>query len=721
MELTLISEDATWWLFTLPAILKLQAFFNTPLVLSIFTIIAILGTLGLLTWAFSTSGPAWKYGRNQMGRVPIPGFRGLPIFGSLFSLSHGLAHRTLASMASSQAATQLMAFSLGSTPAVIASDPVTAREILTSPHFANRPIKHSAKQLMFSRAIGFAPNGTYWRLLRRIASSHLFAPKRILAHEAGRRLDCAAMLSSISKEQTLHGFVVLRKHLQAASLNNIMEIVFGKRYDTVHDSDEEAREVQEIVREGFELLGAFNWCDHLPWLKYFYDPFCIDERCVALAPRVKRLVNRIIDEHRRGRVSGSVKLSDDSDFVDVLLSLEGEEKLEEDDMVAVLWVFTCHSPATHHPPPPPPPSPSPATHLSPPPTTHCHYHYYPLVTTYHPPPSPTYAPPPATYSPPPPAIHHPPPPPLTRYQPPPATVTHPPTITTHPPPPAICHPPATTTHHLPPPPTRYHSLPVTVTHPPTTTTHHLPATTTHHPPPTCHHHHYPPPPPPPTRYHPPSATEMIFRGTDTTALLTEWVMAQLVLNPVIQAKLQHELETLIGTKTVTDNDISKLPYLQAVVKETLRVHPPGPLLSWARLSTSDVHLSNGMVIPADTTAMVNMWAITHDPNVWDDPTVFKPERFLPSEVGGVDVTSGFDVRGNDLRLAPFGAGRRVCPGKNLGLVTVSLWVAKLVHHFKWVEDISAHPIDLSEVLKLSCEMKNPLSVVAVPRTSVSTF
>ncbi|KAI8013640.1 Cytochrome P450 78A1 [Camellia lanceoleosa] len=201
------------------------------------------------------------------------------------------------------------------------------------------------------------------------------------------------MLSSISKEQTLHGFVVLRKHLQAASLNNIMEIVFGKRYDTVYDSNEEAREVQEIVREGFELLGAFNWCDHLPWLKYFYDPFCIDERCVALVPRVKRLVNRIIDEHRRGRVSGSVKLSDDSDFVDVLLSLEDEEQLEEDDMVAVLW-------------------------------------------------------------------------------------------------------------------------------------------------------------------------EMIFRGTDTTALLTEWVMAELVLNPVIQAKLQHELETLMETKSVMHNDISKLPYLQ---------------------------------------------------------------------------------------------------------------------------------------------------------------
>lgn len=198
---------------------------------------------------------------------------------------------------------------------------------------------------------------------------------------------------------------------------------------------------------------------------------------------------------------------------------------------------------------------------------------------------------------------------------------------------------------------------------------------------------------------------MIFRGTDTTALLTEWVMAELVLNPDVQAKLHHELKPL---KNARDADVANLPYLQAVVKETLRVHPPGPLLSWSRLSTSDVHLSNGMVVPADTTTMVNMWAITHDPNVWADPFLFKPERFLLSQ-GGEDV----DVRGNDLRLAPFGAGRRVCPGKNLALATVSLWVAKLVHHFKWVED-GSRAVDLGEMLKLSCEMKNPLSVVAVP-------
>lgn len=206
---------------------------------------------------------------------------------------------------------------------------------------------------------------------------------------------------------------------------------------------------------------------------------------------------------------------------------------------------------------------------------------------------------------------------------------------------------------------------------------------------------------------------MIFRGADTTALLTEWIMAELVLNRDVQAKLHHELDTIVGgRRSVTDADVAKMPYLQAVVKETLRLHPPGPLLSWARLSTSDVQLSNGMVIPANTVAMVNMWAITHDHSVWEDPWRFNPDRFVPSAAGG----GGFnvDVRGNDLRLAPFGAGRRVCPGKGLGMVSVSLWVAKMVQNFMWVED-EAQPVDLTEVLKLSSEMKTPLSAVAVPR------
>ncbi|KAK9111129.1 hypothetical protein Scep_018648 [Stephania cephalantha] len=573
-----LKDSSNWWLLTLPAIFGTKTIDPLLLLLSLF--MAIL-TVTLLAWALSPGGTAWAHNRAHKGRVSIRGPRGLPLLGSILSLSRALPHRTLASMtcgttgssssSSSLSLRQLMALSVGSTPVVVASDPHTAREILTSPHFADRPIKSSARSLMFDRAMGFAPNGTYWRMLRRIGSSHLFAPRRILAHESGRQLDCAAMLRAVDGERarcSRGGAVVLRKHVQVAALNNIMGSVFGKRYefgfcDGTNNNininnviSEEAMELQEMVNEGFELLGAFNWSDYIPWLSYFYDPLRVKERCEALVPRVRKLVMNIIDEHRlrrRGLNKRSIdQLNDDSDFVDVLLSLDGEEKLTQDDMVSVLW-------------------------------------------------------------------------------------------------------------------------------------------------------------------------EMIFRGTDATAILAEWVMAELVLNPNVQSKLQEEVDSVLinpcnttNNATITDEMVAnKMPYLGAIIKETLRVHPPGPLLSWARLSTSDVGLSNGMVIPAHTTAMVNMWAITHDPTIWAEPNKFKPERFLD----GSSDKHGLDVRGSDLRLAPFGAGRRVCPGKNLGLVTVGLWVAKLVHRFEWVED-PENKVDLTELMKLSCEMKTPLSALALPRNLV---
>ncbi|XP_021714744.1 cytochrome P450 78A7-like [Chenopodium quinoa] len=552
MAATIPNDEKLWLFFTLPQIITFENIISTNLTSFPFlATLIVLYFLGLFTWAIFSSpgGPAWKKGRNHMGQVPIPSPKGLPVFGSLFTLSHGLAHQTLAYMAQGFGSKQLMALSLGSTPVVVTSDPEIAREILTSPYFADRPIKQSAKQLMFSRAIGFAPSGAHWRLLRRIAASHLFSPRRILAHESGRMLECTNMVNAIFKEQVLHGVVSIRKHLQAAALNNIMGSVFGKRYDLMNgegNMSHEAKELDELVKEGFELLGAFNWSDHLPWLKHFCDPSGIVQRCSSLVPHVRRLVQLIIDEHRERRMNNGSDASENSDFVDVLLSLEGEEKLQEDDMVAVLW-------------------------------------------------------------------------------------------------------------------------------------------------------------------------EMIFRGTDTIALLIEWILAELVLNPTIQSKLQNEIANAMES-AATNSAIAKLPYLQAVVKETLRLHPPGPLLSWARLSTTNVSLSNGMVVPKGTTTMVNMWSITHDPNVWDNPAMFNPERFLHnSATAGIDI----DVRGSDLRLAPFGAGRRVCPGKDLALVTVSQWVAMLVHNFKWIQH-ETNPIDLGEVLKLSCEMKCPLSAVAIPRNCFVT-
>lgn len=200
---------------------------------------------------------------------------------------------------------------------------------------------------------------------------------------------------------------------------------------------------------------------------------------------------------------------------------------------------------------------------------------------------------------------------------------------------------------------------------------------------------------------------MIFRGTDTVAILLEWILARMVLHPTIQSKLQSEIHAVVGDRPIMDSDLHHLPYLRAVVKETLRLHPPGPLLSWARLAVHDTSVGNHF-IPAGTTAMVNMWAITHDESIWPNPEEFIPERFI----GDDDVA----IMGSDLRLAPFGSGRRVCPGKAMGLATVELWLAQLLQNFKFVADTD-RGVDLSERLKLSMEMKNPLVCQAVPMST----
>ncbi|CAH1417312.1 unnamed protein product [Lactuca virosa] len=199
--------------------------------------------------------------------------------------------------------------------------------------------------------------------------------------------------------------------------------------------------------------------------------------------------------------------------------------------------------------------------------------------------------------------------------------------------------------------------------------------------------------------------EMIFRGVDTVAILLEWIMARMVMHQDIQAKAQEEIEEHVGKlRPVQDSDIPNLVYVQAIVKEVLRLHPPGPLLSWARLATHDVQLGK-FFVPAGTTAMVNMWAITHDPSIWKNPWDFNPERFMEED---------FPIMGSDLRLAPFGSGRRVCPGKSLGLATIHLWLARLLQQYKWLP-IPSTKVDLSECLKLSLELQTPLTCRALVR------
>ncbi|KAL7153068.1 hypothetical protein ABFS83_04G140400 [Erythranthe nasuta] len=489
-------------------------------------------------------GLAWVLSRAQARPAnAIPGPSGLPLLGLLLTFTHSLTHRILSDLSKKFGAKPLMALSVGFTRFVVSSSPETAREILNSSAFADRPVKESAYELLFHRAMGFAPYGDYWRNLRRISAAHLFSPRRVALFGNFRREIGLKMAEEIASKmaESSRGLIQVKNVLHFGSLNNVMMSVFGKCYD-FSDENSDGVVLEELVREGYELLGIFNYSDHFPFM-WWMDLQGVRRRSKILVAKVNNFVGKIIDEHRLKRgLPICDKEDDDCDFVDVLLDLEKKEKgLSDSDMIAVLW-------------------------------------------------------------------------------------------------------------------------------------------------------------------------EMIFRGTDTVAILLEWILARMILHPEIQSKAQQEIDGVIRKTdaTISDSDLQNLPYIQAIVKETLRMHPPGPLLSWARLAVHDVQVGPHF-IPAGTTAMVNMWAIAHDEKVWPKPEIFRPERFLEEEVS---------IMGGDLRLAPFGSGRRVCPGKNMGIATVQLWLAQLLHKFTWTSASNDnYGVDLSECLKLSLEMKQPLICKAIPRFS----
>ncbi|GMH17318.1 hypothetical protein Nepgr_019159 [Nepenthes gracilis] len=522
-----------FWLYAFVS--KCKSLSPTNAVWSLLAIALFWIAATLLYWV-QPGGVAWgkyrwtRWSKQSLLAKPIPGPRGAPVIGSM-SLMSGLAHRKIAAMAEVFGARRLMAFSLGETRVIVTCNPDVAKEILNSSVFADRPVKESAYSLMFNRAIGFAPYGVYWRMLRRIASTHMFCPKQIKASEGQRAATAAGMVAVFGYKGAGGNSFRPREVLKRAALNNMMWSVFGRRYGLEEEeagNSSDGEELRKLVDEGYELLGTLNWSDHLSWIAEF-DPQRIRFRCSQLVPKVNRFVSRIIAEHRASpdRVN--------RDFVDVLLSLQGKDELSDSDMIAVLW-------------------------------------------------------------------------------------------------------------------------------------------------------------------------EMVFRGTDTVAVLIEWILARMVLHPDVQSAVQDELDMVVGrSRPVAESDVSSLVHLTAVIKEVLRLHPPGPLLSWARLAITDTTI-DGCHVPAGTTAMVNMWAIARDPELWANPLEFNPERFASSE-----PESEFSILGSDLRLAPFGSGRRACPGKTLGLATVSFWVASLLHEFEWVAARSAAG-DLSEVLKLSCELANPLEV-----------
>ncbi|KAG2621730.1 cytochrome P450 81Q32-like [Panicum virgatum] len=196
---------------------------------------------------------------------------------------------------------------------------------------------------------------------------------------------------------------------------------------------------------------------------------------------------------------------------------------------------------------------------------------------------------------------------------------------------------------------------------------------------------------------------LLTAGTEPSALTIEWAMALLLRHPEAMRKVRAEIDTNVGTaRMVEESDITNLPYLQCVVKETLRLYPVAPIIP-AHEAMEDCTVS-GLDVRRGTMILVNAWAILRDPNLWDAPEEFRPKRFL--DAGAVNTVT--------TPLLPFGLGRRRCPGEGLAMRLVSLTLAVLMQYFEWDVD-EAGVIDMSEGGGLSMPMATPLSAVCQPR------
>ncbi|XP_055813981.1 geraniol 8-hydroxylase-like isoform X1 [Solanum dulcamara] len=200
--------------------------------------------------------------------------------------------------------------------------------------------------------------------------------------------------------------------------------------------------------------------------------------------------------------------------------------------------------------------------------------------------------------------------------------------------------------------------------------------------------------------------DLFGAGTDTTTSTLEWAMAETLKQPKIMNKAQVELAEIIGKgKPIQEVDVSRLPYLQCIIKETLRIHPPVPLLL-PRKVEQDVELCD-YVIPKGSQVLVNVWEIGRDFTFWKDPLVFKPERFLSSDL---------NMQGQYFELIPFGAGRRICPGLPLALRMVPVMLGSLLNSFNWKLEACIEPkdLDMEEKFGLTLAKARPLRVIPSP-------
>ncbi|KAK1427371.1 hypothetical protein QVD17_16054 [Tagetes erecta] len=196
-------------------------------------------------------------------------------------------------------------------------------------------------------------------------------------------------------------------------------------------------------------------------------------------------------------------------------------------------------------------------------------------------------------------------------------------------------------------------------------------------------------------------------GGNTTAGTVNWAISLLLNHPDVLKKLQHEIDETIGNeRQVDESDIKRLVFLEAIIKETLRLYPAGPLLA-PREAREDCMVA-GYNVKAGTRLIVNVWKLQRDERVWSDPSKFQPERFM-----GLDHKH-VDVRGHQFVLLPFGSGRRSCPAATLALLEIHLTLARLVHCFD-MERPGGLPVDMTEGPGMTSPKTKPLEVLLSPR------
>ncbi|MFS7917541.1 putative costunolide synthase [Helianthus anomalus] len=197
--------------------------------------------------------------------------------------------------------------------------------------------------------------------------------------------------------------------------------------------------------------------------------------------------------------------------------------------------------------------------------------------------------------------------------------------------------------------------------------------------------------------------DMLLGGTGTSSMILEWAMAELMRKPNIMKKVQAEVRAMAKGNTIEEADIQNMHYLKMILKETFRLH--GPPLLVPRLCREDC-MVDGYDIPLNTRILINAWACGTDPDSWEDPDSFIPERF---ESGVISYL------GSEFELVPFGGGRRICPGISFGVGIIENALANLLFHFDWElpNGLKPHELDLTEAIVISNLPKNPLQVVPI--------